>query len=211
MEDGLQDGRAVKAIPAEARLPIKKLQSLLQAQIRDAFCKMKAAEQPERIERDIFRRSLSGQRRATLAIGAIMLNWAQWDSDITQQIFVLRDCISREGRQIGGREVSSLHSTRLSQLRRLIVACSPENSEDVRTFDDLVRGATEITILRGKIAHGLSGLANPSGTDNDLRLAIFLPVNDQSKGGLQPTGTFDLPLIWDIFDAADKIWDARIE
>jgi hypothetical protein len=54
-------------------------------------------DEPSREERHEFRQSLSPERRATMAVGAITLNWAQWDSDVTHSIFSLRSLASARG------------------------------------------------------------------------------------------------------------------
>jgi hypothetical protein len=146
-----------------------------------------------------------------MAIGALMLNWAQWDSDITHHIFSIRSVVSNQGKASDAQLVSSLHKPRLSMLRRLIAVCTSAKSEKLRAFDNIVQRAAVTTELRGKIAHGLSGLGNPSGTEDGISLVTFSPGRDPLQGGLQASGTLEFETIWNVFNAADQIWDARTE
>ncbi len=163
----------------------------------------------EKQTRNEFRWSLKPEQRATMAIGALILNWAQWDGDITQHVFFLRDRAVEKTSTPSAWRVSSLHKDRLRTLRRLVVALTSDRSEKVRKYDTITGTVAPLTVLRGAVAHGLVGLANPSGTQEDLRLAIFAPRQSEVDGELSRSAPLDMPSVTQVFEAADIIWDER--
>ncbi len=88
----------------------------------------------EKQRRDEYRKTLTHEQRATMAIGVLMLNWAYWDGDITHHIFFLRDKAATEI-DVSAQRVLSLHKDRLKTLRRLVVALTADKSEEVRRYD----------------------------------------------------------------------------
>ncbi|WP_315729222.1 MULTISPECIES: hypothetical protein [unclassified Bradyrhizobium] len=162
----------------------------------------------EKQRRDEYRKTLTHEQRATMAIGVLMLNWAYWDGDITHHIFFLRDKAATEI-DVSAQRVLSLHKDRLKTLRRLVVALTADKSEEVRRYDAIAGIVAPLTVLRGAIAHGLVGVGNPSGTHEDLRLILFSQRHDDSVGELSRTGSMEMPRVSEVFEAADTIWDER--
>jgi hypothetical protein len=168
-------------------------------------------EEIAREERDAFRKTLSPERRAAMAIGVIVLNWAYFDSDLTAHIFNLRGVAGELGHDVSEVKVMSQRERRVSTLRRLIILVAGERSEVSRKFDLIMQRMAALTELRSSIAHGLQGLGNPTGEQDDLRLVVFSNSTGEEKHVLEPGGMLDMPRVNDVFDAADKLWDTRME
>jgi len=166
-------------------------------------------EEIAREERDAFRKTLSPERRATMAIGAIVLNWAYVDSDLTAHIFHLTGVAGELGHDVSEVKVMSQRERRISTLRRLIILLGGERSEVSRSLIRLCKAA--LTELRSSIAHGLQGLESPTGEQDDLRLVVFSNRTGEEKHVLEPSGVLDMPRVNDVFAAADKLWDNRME
>jgi hypothetical protein len=144
-----------------------------------------------------------------MAIGALILNWAQWDGDLTQHVFRLRDKVAARRIDVSRHKVLYLHKERLRTLRRLIIALTSDPSDELRVYDTIVGRVAPLTELRGSVAHSLIGLANPAGTLDDLRLSLFSPRFVDSLGELSRGGPLEMPVVWDVFAAADTLWDER--
>jgi hypothetical protein len=163
----------------------------------------------EKETRKEFRRSLTAEQRATMAIGVVMLNWAYWDGDITQHIFSLKEVAERRKIDVSAYKVLSLHKERLKTLRRLILALTTDGSDELRKYDAIFGKVAPLTVLRGAIAHGLMGLGNPSATPEDLRLVVLSSSVDPVERVLLESGPLDMPSVAEVFEAADVIWDER--
>ena len=115
------------------------------------------------------------------------------------------------GHDVSEVKVMSQRERRISTLRRLIILLGGERSEVSRKFDSIMQRTAALTELRSSIAHGLQGLESPTGEQDDLRLVVFSNRTGEEKHVLEPSGVLDMPRVNDVFAAADKLWDNRME
>jgi hypothetical protein len=112
-------------------------------------------EQIEGLTRSDFRASVNPTRRATLAVGAIILHWGS----LIEWMGERHKCLG-----LGGlpNEHPSDQAGRLTLLRRFIKACSADASH-LRDFDRLRQQISRATAIRDDLVHGALGLGNPTG------------------------------------------------
>jgi hypothetical protein len=115
---------------------------------------MTLIEQIEALSRSEFRASVNVERRATLAIGALLLHWGQFENSLRSMIESIR-------KEHGGpsEEHPSSHGGRLKFLRKFIKACS-SNPAHLVEFDELWVRVSRNTRIRNDLAHGAMSLGN---------------------------------------------------
>ena len=167
-------------------------------------------EQIEGLTRSDFRASVNPTRRATLAIGALILHWGQLDSSVGSLIEWMRERHKSLG--LGGLpdEHPSDQAGRLTLLRKFINACSAD-ANHLRDFDRLRPKISRATVIRDNLVHGALGLGNPTGTDQGVSI-VCAPYRKprKSKDGILPA-RLELVLypVSEIFQAGDDLWDDR--
>jgi hypothetical protein len=178
-------------------------------------------EQIEALSRSEFRASVNVERRATLAIGALILHWGQFETSLGSMIDSMRK--EHEALGLGGfpEEHPSDHGGRLKLLRKFIKGCS-SNSAHLSEFDKLRARVSRNTRIRNDLAHGAMCLGNvvsfKRGPDGTLRLRLPLPERAEGtdagvclvcfrrarkKDGFQIVAH----LLSELFEAADELYN----
>jgi hypothetical protein len=190
---------------------------------------MSLVEQIEALSRSEFRASVNVERRATLAIGALVLHWGQFENSLGLMIESMRK--EHEALGLGGlpEEHPSDHGGRLRLLRKFIKACS-SNSAHLAEFDTLRERVSRNTRIRNDLAHGAMSLGNivsfKRGPDRILRLRH--PLSERAEGteagaclvcfrrlrkkdGMMGPDRFQIVahLLSEIFEAADELYNDR--
>jgi hypothetical protein len=130
-------------------------------------------ERIEALSRSEFRASVNAVRRATLAIGALVLHWGQFESGLGAFIDSMRE--KHEALGLGGlpKEHPGDHGGRLKLLRKLIKECSGDPAH-LAAFDKLRERVSRNTRIRNNLCHGAISLGNEvsfeQGPDGSLRL-----------------------------------------
>ena len=186
-------------------------------------------ERIETLSRSEFRASVNAERRATLAIGALVLHWGQFDSSLGTIIHWLREKHKALG--LGGlsEEHPSGLDSRLKLLRKFIKACSGDPAHLVE-FDKLRGRLSRVTNIRHDLVHGAISLANEvsfqrgpdgvlrpypkgrmDGTDAGICVVCAPYRNPRKKDGMTVPGGLDpvAHLLTEIFEAADELYDDR--
>ena len=111
------------------------------------------------LSRSEFRASVNAERRATLAIGALVLHWGQFDSSLGSMIQSMREKHKALG--LGGlpNEHPSGIDGRLKLLRKFIKGCSG-NPAHLAEFDKLRGRLSRNKNIRNDLVHGAISLAN---------------------------------------------------
>jgi hypothetical protein len=190
-------------------------------------------ERIEALSRSEFRASVNAERRATLAIGALVLHWGQFDSSLGSLIQWMREKHEALGLSGLPEEHPIGIDGRLNLLRKFIKECSRDPvhlagfdklrarvSRNKNIRDDLVHGAmslaNEVSFDRGP--DGFLRLRRPLGPDRrggtDAGICVFCaPYRKprKKKGGMTAPGHLDLVahLLSEIFEAADQLYDDR--
>ena len=188
-------------------------------------------ERIEALSRSEFRASVNAERRATLAVGALLLHWGQFDSSLGSMIELMRK--KHESLGLGGlpEEHPGDHGGRLKLLRKFIKAGSG-NSAHLAEFDKLRERVSRNTRIRNDLAHGAMSLGNvvsfERGPDGILRLRHPLPERAEGtdagvclvccpfrkprkKDGTTVPSRAECVahLLSEIFEAADELYDDR--
>ena len=187
-------------------------------------------ERIEALSHSEFRASVNAERRATLAIGALVLHWGQFDSSLGSMIQWMREKHKALG--LGGLpdEHPSDMDGRLKLLRKFIKACSGDPAH-LAEFDKLRGRLSRIKNIRNDLVHGAISLANEvsfkRGPDGILRprpigqrmdgtdagICVFCAPyrNPRKKDGMTMPGCLDFVahLLSEIFEAADELYDDR--
>jgi hypothetical protein len=182
------------------------------------------------LSRSEFRASVNAERRATLAIGALVLHWGQFDSKLGSMIQWIRE--KHEALGLGGlpEEHPSGVDDRLKLLRKFIKACSGDAAH-LAEFDKLRGRLSRNRNIRNHLVHGATSLANevsferrpdgslrlPStlgpartdGTDAGICVVCAPYRNPRKKDGMTVPGGHDLVahLLSEVFEAADELYD----
>jgi hypothetical protein len=186
-------------------------------------------ERIEALSRFEFRASVNAERRATLAIGALLLHWGQFDSSLGSMIQWMRE--KHEALGLGGlpEEHPGDHGGRLKLLRKFIKACSGDPAH-LAEFDKLRERISRNTRIRNDLAHGAISLGNEvsfeRGPDGILRLhptgrmdgtdagvcVVCTPYRKpRKKDGMTVPSRLEIVghLVSEIFEAADELYDDR--
>jgi hypothetical protein len=186
-------------------------------------------EQIEALSRPEFRASVNVKRRATLAIGALLLHWGQFETSLGSMIESMRK--EHEALGLGGlpEEYPSDRGGRLKLLRKFIKACS-SNPVRLAEFDKLRTRISRNTRIRNDLAHGAMSLGNivsfKRGPDGILKLRQPLPERvegieagvclvcfrrQRKKDGMIMPDRFQIVahLLSEIFEAADELYNDR--
>jgi hypothetical protein len=165
-------------------------------------------EQIEMLTRSDFRASVNATRRATLAIGALILHWGQFDSSMGSMIEWMR----ARHRELGLDGFPNAHPSdqagQLNLLRKLIQACSPDGNQ-LREFDRIRQRISRATAIRDDLVHGALGLGNQTGTDEGLYI-MCAPYRKPKKSTdriLPAHLELRSHLVSEIFRAADDLWN----
>jgi hypothetical protein len=165
-------------------------------------------EQIEALSRSEFRASVNATRRATLAIGALILHWGQFDSSLGSMIEWMRE--KHEAFGLGGlpEEHPRDHRGQLRLLRKLINGCSDDHVY-LAEFDKLRERISRCTGIRDDLVHGAIGLGNKTGTDAGVYVFCAPYRKPRKKEGVILPGHLQLvthPLS-EIFEAADELYE----
>jgi hypothetical protein len=190
-------------------------------------------ERIEALSRSEFRASVNAERRATLAIGALLLHWGQFDRSLGSMIQCMRE--RHEALGLGGlpEEHPSGFKDRLKLLRKLIITSGGDPAH-LAEFDELRGSVCRNMQIRDDLVHGAISLANEvsfeRGPDGFLRLRR--PLGPERRDGTvagiyvfcapyrkprkkkdrmtQPSRLdFIAHMISEIFEAADELYDDR--
>jgi hypothetical protein len=209
----------VSAIPIHAKTPTLVSNALVHAgssrraeNVKEDVLSMavdvRLVEEIEALTRTDFRASVNAERRATLAIGALVLAWGQLDSALGWMISELRK--RHEALGLGGRrdEHPFNQSDQLSLLRKFIKECSDGH---LRDFDRLRERISRSTVIRDDLVHGALGLGNSLGTPDGVEI-VCVPSQKSRKtenGFIGARHEIVLHQINEIFLAADHLRDDR--
>jgi hypothetical protein len=153
--------------------------------------------------RTCFRNSLNPEQRATMAIGAITLHWSYLDSEMADNIVLLKTALQEQKIDASHVQIRPMHSARLKALRQYLVLLTGKNNEHVKEFNKLVNVIKPCTQIRHNIAHNTVTFSNPTGKPNDLCIMFF-----QRDKPDQQTGILITRFVRDVFQAADTLWKA---
>lgn len=186
-------------------------------------------ERIEALSRSEFRASVNAERRATLAIGALVFHWGQFDSSLGSMTRWMRE--KHEALGLGGlpKEHPSGIDGRLKLLRKFIKECSGDPAH-LAGFDKLRTRVSRNKHIRDDLVHGTMSLANEvsfkRGPDGFLKLdlqgrmdgtdagiCVFCAPyrNPRKNDGNTVPERLDLVahLLSEIFEAADELYDDR--
>ena len=137
------------------------------------------ASEIEMLSRADFRAIVNAERRATLAIGALILSWGQFDSSLGFLIQEMRERHQTLG--LGGypEEHPNDQAGQLSLLRRFVRDCIPDETA-LRTFDCLRPRISAATAIRNDLVHGALSLDNPTRPDEGLSV-FCMPCRKAKK------------------------------
>jgi hypothetical protein len=149
---------------------------------------------------------------ACLAIGALILHWGQFDSELGFWIKELRAQRNSLLLPETQDELANDLSGRLTALRRLFKQCGADDTQ-MRKFDACRTKILAIALVRDDIAHGATGLGNSTGTDEGIYLLCVPSRKNQKTLGDIKIGHHVMVShhLKDIFAAADLIREVRSE
>ena len=150
----------------------------------------------EALSRAEFRAAVNAERRSTLAIGAFVLAWGQFDSTLGSMLQLL----GVERYPVGPDD-------QLAELRRQFEQRDPTRLSDL---DRIIAGVRAAAPVRNDLAHGVLGLSSPDGSADKLQL--FCAPYRRPKGRAQrPAPQMAFHLISEIFRLADQLYEDRKE
>jgi hypothetical protein len=175
---------------------------------RNIASRQELVDEIEALTRSEFRASVNAERRATLAIGALILHWGQFDSSLGWLMKEMRARHIKIG--LGGfpDEHPGDQMGQLSLLRKFIGACS-DNPSDLREFDRLRERISRATSIRDDLVHGALAIGNTTGTDEGLYM-FCMPARKPkktSRGFVEARHEMVSHPLSEIFQAVDDLWD----
>jgi len=162
--------------------------------------------QIEALTRSEFRAAVNEERRATLAIGALVFSWGQFDSRMGWMIKELKGLHER----LGSSALSGEHpNNQAGQLRllRTFIQASATTTAPLREFDRLRSRISAATAARDDVVHGALGLGSSTGTVEGIYL-LCVPSRKakRTNEGIVPARhDFVFHLLSHIFQAADHL------
>ncbi len=130
--------------------------------------------QIESLSRSEFRATVNAERRATLAIGVLILHWGQFESSLGWMIKESRE----RNRNLGLSEFDGDHPNdiagKMGLLRRLIRPLT-SNDEQLREFDRISQTIGAASKVRDDLAHGAMGPGNSTGTADGVYVLCMPP------------------------------------
>jgi hypothetical protein len=125
-----------------------------------------------------FRAIVNPERRATLAIGALILSWGQFDSSFGFLIKEMRKRHQTLGLSGYPEKHPNGQAGQFDLLRKVLLECIPDKTA-LHKFDSLRSLISAATVIRNDLVHGALSLHNP--THSDEGLSIFCLPSRKAK------------------------------
>lgn len=162
-------------------------------------------ERIEALTRSEFRATVNPTRRATLAIGALVLHWGQFDSSVGSMIQWMKGKPKALGLLGVSHQYPRGHRGQLKLLRKLFEACSDDHTR-LTELDTLLERISRYTQIRDDLVHGAIGLDNRAGNNSGLGI-ICAPYRNPRKKDDPARLDIVTHALTEIFEAADRLND----
>jgi hypothetical protein len=149
----------LRASPADPPRYCVLAAALQRVENRSMTVEVSLVERIEALSRSEFRAAVNAERRVTLAIGALVLHWGQFDSSPGSMIQWMRE--KHEALGLGGlsEEHPSDHGGRLKLLRKFIKACNGDPAH-LAELDKLRERVSRNTRIHNDLVHWAMSLGN---------------------------------------------------